>query len=545
MLRDLRYSIRTLLRQPGFPAVAVLTLAIGIGANTAIFSTINAVLLRALPYPEPGELYALRTEMSDGRSTTGAVGPAQLTRLNENARVVRHASGTFRLEAVLLDPESNPVKAVGYGVMSRFFQMFDLPMALGRGFTAEEHAVGGPNVVILAHHIWQNVFASSPEIIGSPVRFDGNSAVVVGVAPAGFAFPEGADLWVNMQFPPLMTGSFLDGFMRAVPGVSQQEVESELGLIAEGLARDFPGANRGRVFAVQSLLESIVGELGPTLVILLGASGILLLIACVNVTNLLLARGATRAREIALRVALGAGRGTIIRQLMTESIVLAAAGAVGGLVVAWVGVRFLLALGAESLPRLTEVPIDGTVLLFALATTVVTGVLVGFAPALWLAGTDLRTLVNEGGRGNSGGPAQARLFGSLVGAEIALAVVLVAGAGLLVRSFAKLQDADTGFRADRVLTFDLQLAEQSYPDYARVADFYRDIQERLRGLSGVEAVASATTIPLGGEVDFMLNMKREDQPRPEQGQEVRVRFRQVSPGFFLDAGHPGAGRTGV
>src|SRR5687768_12392147 len=292
------------------------------------------------------------------------------------------------------------------------------------------------------------MFGGDPAVVGKPLRFAEVTATVGGVAPRGFDTPPGASFWVQVPLDPKGVNHVFEGFMRLKPGTTIERARSEMESVMAGVARDFPPSADNRIYVVRPLVESIVGDLGPILVVDLAATGVLLVLACVNVANLLLARGAARAREMAIRVALGAGRGRIVRQLLTESMLLATAGAVVGIFGAWAFVRLLLALGASQLPRLDALSFDGNVLLFALAALVVSGVIVGFAPALRLAATDVNTLMNEGGRSGSAGRGTARWLGAMTIAEVALAVTLVAGAGWLVRSFANLRTIDPGFAAE-------------------------------------------------------------------------------------------------
>ena len=298
------------------------------------------------------------------------------------------------------------------------------------------------------------MFGGDPAVVGKPIRFAEITTTVAGVAPRDFDTPPGANFWFQIPLDPQGVNHSFEGFMRVKPGTTIERARSEMEGVMAGVARDFPPSADNRVYVVRPLVESIVGELGPILVVVLSATGVLLVLACVNVTNLLLARGAARAREMAVRVALGAGRGRIVRQLLTESILLATVGAVVGVFGAYAFVRLLLTLGASQLPRLDAVSFDGRVLLFALVALVVSGVLVGFAPALRLAATDVNTLMNEGGRSGSGGRGTARWLGAMTIAEVALAVTLVAGAGWLVRSFDNLRTIDPGFAADGRLLFD-------------------------------------------------------------------------------------------
>jgi putative ABC transport system permease protein len=534
LLQDLRFALRNLRRTPAFPLAAIGTLALGIGATTALFSTVNAVLLRPLPYPNPQDLYAIRTALTDGRVTTGLLAGSELARLNDpNLSIVR-AVGLQQQDVTLLRDDGTPLRARVYAVSEGFFELFGLPMTLG-GFTPEQFAANGPPVVVISHPIWRDLFNADPAIVGKPIRFAEFSTVIAGVAPPAFDTPHGASFWVNRRLDPQDVGHGLDGYMRVKPGTTVERARSEMAAVMAGLARDFPASAQSRVYVVTPLVTSIVGDLGPILIVVLSATGLLLMLACVNVTNLLLARGAARAREMAVRVALGAGRGRIVRQLLTESIVLATAGALFGLLVAYFGVKLLLRIGAAKLPRLEAVPFDGSVLLFALITLAVSGVLVGFAPALRLARTDVKTLMNESSRSASGGPGTTRWLNVMTVAEIALAITLVAGAGWLIRGFERLRAIDPGFKAEQRLLFDISMQGPKYRDNEVTIVTVGDLLSRLRSLPGVAAAGGTSSFPLRGnlEASLFVQLRGEtlDPKNPKQS-----RQRAVTPGFFETMG---------
>ena len=536
-LNDVRFALRVLRRQPSFAIVAILTLALGIGATTAIFTAVNAVLLTSLPFRDPGDLYRLRTELTDGRPTDGQVSPLALTRLNALSDIVLHASGAFRYEASFEDASGNPVQILAQGVMSRFFEGFGRPMALGRSFVAEEETPGvDATAVVISHRVWQTLYGGEPEIIGRSVLVEQFSFTIVGVAGEGFNFPGGADVWVALPMNPEFPAPLFDGYVRVRPGVTHARLEAALGPLSRTLQDEAPAANRNLVLTTEPLLDSIVGPLGPTLLVIFAAAALLLVIACVNVTSLLLARGVMRAREVAVRVALGAGGGRIFRQLLTESLVIAAAGAIGGIGVALIGQTVLLRAGASELPRLADVSVDLTVLLFAVAVTLVTGLVVGFAPALRLARTDVRSLVNEAARGGAQGPTTRRLLNGLVVVQITLALILSIGAALLVTSFRNLQHTDGGYSTDGRIVFSLALPMGTCQDYDRIADWYGDLLDRLEATMGVTHVGSASTVPLGPELDFVVDFWLAGQAQPASGEASRARQRAASPGFFESMG---------
>jgi len=529
-LQDLRFAVRNLRKTPAFPLAAIATLALGIGATTAIFSTVNAVLLRPLPYPNPDNLYRLRTALTDGRVTTGMLAASEIVRLNDPALSIERAVGLQQFDLTLIRDEAQPRRVFVNSVSEGFFELFGLPMTLG-GFTHDHHAGNGPMVVVISHRIWKEHYGNDPAVVGKPLRFAEVTVTVAGVAPKSFDTPHGADFWVNERLSPNGVGHLYDGFMRLRPGARLERARSQMDAVMAGLARDFPASAKSRVYVDQRLVESIVGDLGPILIVVLSATGLLLVLACVNVTNLLLARGAARAREMAVRVALGAGRGRIVRQLLTESVLLATAGAFIGLAVASAGVRWLLALGAAKLPRLDAVPFDGAVLLFALVALVASGVLVGFAPALRLASTDVKTLMNESSRSTSGGKGTARWLGAMTVAEIALAITLVAGAGWLIRSFADLRAIDPGFEADKRLVFDMSLQGPRFPDPQTGIASLNDMFGRLRAIPGVVAAGGTSNLPLRANLENSLFAQFRGEPiNPASPMGARQRF--VTSGFF-------------
>ncbi|HEV3058462.1 MAG TPA: ABC transporter permease [Vicinamibacterales bacterium] len=542
--QDLRSAVRKLSAAPAFTLAAVATLAIGIGATTAIFSTVNAALLRPLPFTHPEDLIALRTRYADGRVTTGLIAAAELTRLNASqASIVRAAGfGSAPFDVTLLRENAAPVHAAVYFVGEGFFDLFGLPMTLGGAFTHEQHAPTGrgqgpPPMTVLSHRAWTEMFGSDPQIVGKTVRFAELTATVTGVAARDLDLPQGADFWMNARFDPQDVGHGLNAILRVKPVTTLERLRSELAVAMTGLAHDFPVADAGREFIAQPLIASIVGDLGPILLIVFAATALLLLLACVNVTNLLLGRGAARAREIAVRTALGASRGRIVRQLLTESFVLACLGAIAGLLLALGGVRALQTLGASRLPRLESVPFDAHVLGFASLVLLLSGVMLGLAPAMRLARTDLKTLINESGRSTSGGRGTSRLMGAMTIAEVALALMLVAAAGWLVQSFSRLRATDPGFVAAGRLIVDVRPDPQSVRGPEQTIAWTRALFDRLGAIPGVAHVGSTAAFPLRGSLDasvFVQFLGEAFDPARTLG----ARMRLVTPGFFDAMGVP-------
>jgi len=548
LFQDLRFAVRKLWGAPAFTLAAVATLAIGIGATTAIFSTVNATLLRPLPYAHPDELIALRTRYVDGRVTTGLIAPVEIVRLNDarGSIVQAVAMSSSPFDVTLLRQNAPPVHAAINFVGDGFFELFGLPMTLGTGFTHDQQTPiangngqnpGPPPVFVLSHHAWIDWFGGDPAIVGKTVRFTEISGTIVGVAAPDLDMPQGTDFWANARFNPQDVGHGNAAVMRVRPGTTLERLRSEMGVVMAGLARDFPLSDEGREFVPEPLVNAIVGNLGPTLLVVFASTALLLLLACVNVTNLLLGRGAARAREIAVRTAMGASRGRIIRQLLTESFLVTCLGAFVGLGFALSGIRALQALGASKLPRLESVPFDGHVLAFAGLVLLVSGLMLGVAPAVRLASTDLKTLMNESGRSTSGGRGTARMMGVMTVAEVALALTLVAGAGWLIQSFARLRNTDPGFAAAGRLMVDVRPDPQTVRGGDQVLAWTRSLFDRLRALPGVTAVGSTAAFPLRGQLDASIFVQFQGEPF-DAAHPMGSRTRLVSPGFFTAMGVP-------
>lgn len=549
-LQDARYAARKIWAAPAFTLAAVATLAIGIGATTAIFSTVNATLLRPLPYPHAEELIALRTRYADGRVTTGLVAPAEIARLNDSGGAIVRAAGlaSSPFDVTLLRDGAPPVHAAIYGVGEGFFETFGLPMTLGAGFTHEQQlpirnppgapAGNGPPIfVVLTHRAWTTFFGGDPAIVGKTIRFAELRATAVGVASPDLDMPAGVDFWTNARLSPQDVGHGSNAVLRIRPGATIERLRSQMAVVMTGLARDFPLSDDGREFVPEPLVSAIVGDLGPMLLVVFASTALLLLLACVNVTNLLLGRGAARAREIAVRTALGASRARIVRQLMTESFLVTCLGAIGGLALAFAGVRALLTLGASRLPRLDRVPFDAHVLGFAAVVLVASGLMLGLAPALRLARTDLKTLMNESGRSTSAGRGTARAMGVMTVAEVSLALTLVAGSGWLVQSFARLRATDPGFGTTGRLVVDVRPNPQAVRGPDQTLAWTRQLFDRIRAIPGVAGVGSTLSFPLRGQLDGSVFVQFQgeafDPARP-----LGARLRLVSPGFFDAMGVP-------
>ena len=527
---ELKLAVRSLLRQPSFTMAAVGTLALGIAAATAVFSTVNAALLQPLPYVDPQNIYSLRTTMTDGRYTSGLVGPAELLDLAAATDDIS-AGGLALRQNTTLQTDSGAFQTVVYGVSQDFFRVFSARIALGRGFVPADHEPGPPRAVVLSHRTWQRYFGGDPEVIGKPINLAGLTMPVVGVASTEFDFPSGVDFWFPMYLRPDDVSHLFEAYIRLRPGASIEAVAAPMARVMADLAIKHPDQNKNRAFVSTPLLESVVGDLGPVLLIVFGATGLLLVIAAVNVTNLMLARAAGREREMAVRAALGASRLRLAKQLLLESSVLTAAGGILGLAVAFAAVRALGALGAAELPRLADVGFDANVLSFSAAAIGVTALAVGVIPALVTARTDLMPVINEGGRSGTGGRLTRRALAGLIVAEIAVAIALVAAAGRIVRSFENLSNEDRGFTSEPRLVADVSLPFMQYRETARVEAWLAEAASRL-GALGITGVATVSSFPLRTEWDMTTFVDLVKDPSTDPHARPNARLRRVSSEFF-------------
>ena len=493
MLSDIRFAIRLLIKRPGFSIVAILTLALGIGATTAIFTVVNAVLLSPLPFPDADRLAAVRI-VGQGAEMYPLPDTDFLAWRDQNQTA--DAVAVWETDAATLTGDGAAERVGATGVTDRFFDVLGARPLLGRVFNAGDDKPGAPKTVILSHAFWMRRFHGDPGVVGRTLALGGVPHAILGVMPASFTFPrETTELWqiLTMNPPPRRGPFYTHGIARLKPGVSIEELRANLGVVTAGLRRQYPGPNNGTLDAI-SLHESLVGNVKQVLWVLLGAVGFLLLIATVNVANLLLARAATREREIALRGALGAARARIVRQLVTESVVLAiVAGGLGLAIASW-GTRALLALAPEGIPRLSEVRMNVPVFLFALTAAAICGVVFGLVPALRASRTPLVETLKEGGRGGIGA-GHRRVQRVLVVVEIALALILSAGAGLMIRSLSELQRVSPGFDPGHLLTFQLSVPRAQYPETPKVRAFYDQLVQRLEALPGVRSAALSLSLP--------------------------------------------------
>jgi predicted permease len=536
LAHDARHALRQLRTAPGFAAVALLTLALGIGANTAIFSVVYGVLLRPLPYAESERLVRV-FETSEGSRNT--VSPPNF--LDWRAQGTAFASlAALSDETVSLARQgADPERVSSAAVTANLFDVLGTRALLGRTFAREDDAWGSARVVVVDEALWRRAFGADPALLGRSLTLDGEAYTVIGIVPHGTGFPADAELFTPLRLDPAelptMRGAhYLRVVGRLKPGVTVEQAGSEMATIMRRLEQQYPDQNTGAGTAVQGLRDVLTQEVRVPLLVLLGAVGLVLLIACVNVANLLLARGVGRAGEIAVRAALGAGRGRIARQLLTESVALALLGGVLGAGLAVLGTRAFVHLAPGDVPRLDAVRVDGTVLLATLAMAIVVGALAGLGPALQSGRSDLNRVLREGGRGAVG--RRLRAVEGLAVAEMALAVTLLVGAGLLVRSFDKLRAVDPGFRPERVLTFDVSLPSASYEPVERKRAFADALLARLRALPEARDVAVAFGLPMCG-VSFGLTFDIASRPLPP-AQQPATSVRFASPGYFAALGIP-------
>ena len=547
-LQDVRVTLRGFRRSPGFALTAIATLALGIGATTAIFTTLSAVLLKPLPYPNAQDLYSLRTALTDGRVTTGLLSGGEIYRLNDPKLSIERAAGFQSGDLTLLAPDGTPSHVQFYAVSEGFFELFGLPMTVG-GFKHDDFTPlpppppnappqpGPPPTVVISTRLWKELYKSDPAVVGKPIHFAEANATVAGVAPRDLDIARGADVFLAQRTPATDVNHGQEAFLRLRHGASIERAKSEMATIMNGLASDFPASDRNRVYVSRPLVDAIVGDLGPILIIVMSATGLLLLLACVNVANLLLARGAARAREMAVRAALGAGWGRLVRQLLTESMVLAVAGTVVGVALGAIGLRALLALGAAKLPRLETAPFDARVLLFSLAVLVVTGAIIGLAPAVRLKRSDMKTLMNDSSRSASAGRGTTRWLMAMTVAEVALAIMLVTGAGWLVRGFSNLRSVDAGFVTDKRLLFDATFFGQRYPNPDARRQAQLDLVSAIRSIHGVTGVGLVSAYPLRGTLESSLLAQFHGEPF-DAANPPGTRQRFVGPGLFAAMGTP-------
>ena len=541
VLQDLTHAHRQLRRRPAFAMVAVLTLAVGIGANTAVFSVADHVVLRPLPYEAPERVLAIWEVDPRAGQARREVAPGNFVSWRDRARSFASMALIQPDGFDLTSPDGPPAAVRSWGVTEGFFETIGARPILGRSFLPEEHAPNAPRAVILSHRMWQQRYGSDPKIVGGTIQLDFSPATVVGVAPPWLQYPDESDLYNPKRWNPNEETDRRSAYMYAVarlgPGATPAQAQAELDAIAARLAAEYPATNASVRVSAVPFEEQVLGDVRPALMVLLVAVGFVLLIACANVASLLLARAAERERELAVRAALGAARTRLIRQLVAESLLLALVGGAAGIALAYAGVQALVALSPPNLPRLDTISVDGRILWFALATSLLTAVLFGLAPALRASRPDLLSPLRAAGR-TFGAIERLGLRRVLVGGEVALALVLLIGAGLLVRSFMTLLDNDLGFAPENRATFQVFLWDLN-PTPEQRLQRVQAITDAFLATPGVEAVGIGTAIPFHpSAIDPMSNLVVEGRPVPETGAEQRVYTTIVSPEYFRVMGIP-------
>ena len=532
MLNDLRHSLRSLLKSPGFTALAILALALGIGANTAIFSVVNGVLLQPLAYADPDRLVVI---LHDGKYP---VAPADYLDWRKQSRSF-DGMAAAQVWGATLTGRDRAEALPGMQVSANMFSVLGVDAIHGRTFQPHEDQPGNGKVAVLSYQLWRRRFGSDPGIVGQKINLNGDSYTVAGVMPQNFRFAPfwatDVELWVPLVFDRRSndrSGRSLRIFARLRPGVSIEQAQAENDVICRRLQQQYPATDTNMTARVVPLKEKVVANIRPTLLVLIGTVGFVLLIACSNLANLMLVRANGKRKETAVRLALGSSRGRLIRGELIESILLSITGAVVGVLLARWGMSALIAsLPAGSLPRLEEVRIDTAVLLFSAAIAIVSGLLCGLVPAIRASRTDVQEALKSGGRGSTTGRKEHRARGLLVISEVALALVLLVGAGLMLRTFEHLQAVDPGFDPRNVLTLEVAAGGKNYPTAEGRIQFFEQLRPRLESLPGVESVGVINHLPIGGDI-WTLDIAIEGRPLQPPGQEFGAAYRVVQPGYF-------------
>jgi putative ABC transport system permease protein len=535
-LKDILYGIRSLARHPGFTGIALITLALGIGANTAIFSVVNAVLLRPLPFDDPERIVWL-WDTQPQLATTPTSLPDFLGWKNQNrsfANLAAYQGGSMFVDA----GDGSRDTPVGL-VTPDLFSVFHVSPILGRTFTDEETLPGRFRVAVLSHSMWQNHFGSDPNVTSRTIQLNGAAYTIIGVMPAGFSYPDRAELWRPLPIDPAKLDPgphYLNVVGRLKPGVTRSQAQADMSVIAARLSQQYKEKNAGHGVKLEPLANVVVGDIGLALYVLLGAVGFVLLIACANLANLTLARVGARQKEIALRTALGASRLRIVRQLLIESVMLAVGGGVVGLVLAYWAVKWVVSLSADTIPRAREISIDPRVAGFTLLVSVITGVLFGLAPALQVSRPDLTDALKESGRSTAGLRTN-RLRSALVVSEVALSLVLLVGAGLMIRSFEKLNEVDPGFKSGQVLTMGVAFLRVKYPENEQVAQAFSQVLERAAATPGVVSAGAISDLPLTGS-NISDSFIIEGRPPIPKESEPSTEYHIITPRYFESMGIP-------
>ena len=538
LFKDIRYGLRSLVKHPAFTAIVIVTLALGIGATTAIFSVVNTVLLRRLPYPQAERIVAIQELNAEGKRVQ--ITPANFLDWRAQNTVFQHLAAILQRPANLASEDR--AERIELAMTSAdFFDVFGAQPERGRLFIPADEQAGHEPVVVVSHALWQRRFAGNPDLVGKSITLDGRGYTVVGIAPAGFQYPDKTEVWIppyrlapawteNMDVTQVRGFGFLSAVALLKPGISLAQSASEMETITSRLRQQYPESNNRRFNRVVALHTHLVGDTSSMLWLLFGAVGFVLLIACANVANLLLASSASRQKEMAIRAALGASRWRVIRQLLTESTMLALLGGGVGLVLALWGVALMTKLLPADFPRLADISVDWRVLGFTLAASVVTGILFGLAPALQISRTRVQESLKESARGSSAGSGHRRLRNLLIVGEVALSVVLLAGAGLLFRSFLQLQSVNAGFNPQQVLTFRLTPSGPGYSRDGAYMSFYSQVMQRISELPGVQAVGAINTLPLSKGPTAGIRI--EGAPLQTRDKWPSTNYRSVSSDYF-------------
>ena len=503
-MKNFTYAFRMLVKSPAFSAIAIITLALGIGANSAIFSVINTVLLRPLPFENPEQLVMLWAHGAAAPNDKDVASIPDFFDYQEQSRSFS-ALAAFTRSGSVLNRGSDSQELEGIAVTPGVFDVLGVQPMLGRAFTRDEDKAGAPFVVVLTHGLWQRAFGSDPKIVGQQILFSGRSYTVLGVMPPGWRYPiEGTAIDYVIPLIPMVPqevnsrgGHFLTVIGRLKPGVTAKTAEAEMNAISSRLAQQYPDTDLDRIISIAGMHEDLVGEIRPALLVMLAAVVLVLLIACANVANLLLARAAARSREIAIRAALGAGRGRIVRQLLAESLLLALLGGCGGLLLAWWGVDLLRATGPQDLPRVSEIGVSPTVCAFTFGLCVLSTLVFGLVPALQISRSDVSQALQQGAKGSTSGQGN-RVRSALVIAQVALSLLLLAGAGLLIKSFLQLRATNPGFDPTRAVFADIALPRVHYTEAEKQVRFYNELLPKLAALPGVQAVGGVNPLPFSG-----------------------------------------------
>jgi putative ABC transport system permease protein len=537
--QDLRYGLHLLWRSPGFTLVALLALALGIGANTFIFSVVNALLLRQLPFPDSGRITSILAKAPDTGALFSSYSLPNFEDIRDRNQVFEHVAALY-MSTEFLRSGDEPERLRGAYVSAELFPLLGVKPLIGRTFSREEERSGDGNFIVLSYNLWQRRFNGDPKIIDQNLIVGSRPTTVLGVMPEGFKFPVGArqvDFWMPLisSIPPASRTArgavYLGLFARLKPNATLLQAQADMNLIASQLATQYPESNTGLNIVPVSTHERLVGQIRPALLVLLGAVALVLLIACANVANLMLARASVRQKEIAIRTAIGATRWRVVRQLLTESLLLSILGGAAGVLLAFWAIELLISSNPANLPRVAEIALDKQVLLFTLGLTTVTGLFFGLAPALQASRTDLNESLKDGMRESSGGIKHNRTRSALVISEIALSLILLVGATLLFQSLRRVLAISPGFESDNVLAADVSVSSSKYPDPSQRAAFYREALERIASLPGVESAGIVYPLPLGGSFES-YTFDIAGQPPFPPGQQPSADRRVISPDYF-------------